>query len=217
MNLIKSSIVAGVVGSLALAPVAFADQHGQPSDMGTRAASAPSVSINGAGHVFVRGASVTGVTGSTVTASSSWGSASITWNVNVASSTEILGQDGRMTLAGVKSGDVISFQGPIAASSTSAFSVDARVIRDGSAVVAKVEKPEKHRSFEGKLQAISGNTLTLRHGEKTITVDVASTTQVKRKNAVITDLATLHLGDKIRVSGTGSTTISATTVRDSSR
>lgn len=207
------------VGTLALAPVAFADTSATGTVSATVAAVAPvTVDVNAGGHVLVRGAVVTGVSGNVISATTSWGSESLAWSIGIASSTELLGKSGRAALADVKNGDVVSFSGSLD-KAVGNLTVNARVVRDaslsGSASVS-TEHGEKSHLIEGKLEAVSGNTLTLLRGNQTITVNLGANAEVKQKNFKITDLGSLKIGDHIRVLGTGTTSIDAAIVRDSS-
>lgn len=102
------------------------------------------VFIGANGSALVRGATVESVSGSTLTAKSSWGSAAINWVVNVASSTKLY--DSRVaasSLADVRAGDTISFAGPIN-QALAAFTVNASAIRDWSATSSVATSTPAH-------------------------------------------------------------------------
>lgn len=207
------------VGTLALAPVAFAQTSATGTVSATVAAPAPvTVDVNAGGHVMVRGATVTGVSGNIVSATTSWGSESLTWSVGIASSTKLVGKSGRVALADVKNGDVISFSGPLDKTAGN-LTVNAQVVRDaslsGSASVS-AEHGEKSHLIEGKLEAVNGDTLTLLRGNQTITVNLGANAEVKQRNFKTTDLGSLKIGDHLRVLGTGTTSVDASVIRDSS-
>lgn len=218
-SLFASLVGFAAVGTLALAPVAFADSSTAGTASGAVTATIPAiVNVNAGGHVLVRGAVVTGVSGNVISATTSWGSESLAWSVGVASSTELLGKSGRAALADVKNGDVISFSGPLDKTAGN-LTVNAQVVRDaslsGSASVS-IEHGEKSHLIEGKLEAVSGDTLTLLRGNQTIMVNLGANAEVKQRNFKVTDLGSLKIGDHIRVFGTGTTSIDASVIRDSS-
>jgi hypothetical protein len=202
------------VGTLALAPVAFAE-----TSTATGAVAIPSpvtVNVNAGGRVLVRGAVVTGISGNAISAMTSWGSESLSWSIGVASSTELLGKSGRVALSDMKSGDRINFSGSLD-KTASMLSVNAQVVRDASLTGSVSAKGgEKSHLIEGKLEAVSGDTLTLMRGNQTITVNLGANAEVKQKNFKVTDLGSLKIGDHIRVLGTGTTSVDASIVRDSS-
>lgn len=221
MHSIKTTFVslfaAGIAGSLAFAPLAFAqDTAASSANSGTH--TAVMVNINPAGRVLVRGAVVTGVSGSTISANTAWGSEVLSWSVSVASSTKLVGNRGAAALADIKTGDTLAFSGPLDATAGN-LTVNAQVVRDvsitGSSSVS--EKPAREHLLEGKLEAVSGDTLTIARGNQTITVNLTGNAEVKTKNFSITDLGSLKIGDHVRILGTGSTTVDASVIRDSSR
>lgn len=102
------------------------------------------VFIGAGGNALVRGATVQSVSGSTVTAKSSWGSSAINWVVDVASSTKFY--DSRVaasSLADIRVGDTISFAGPIN-QALAAFTVNASAIRDWSATSSTATSTPTH-------------------------------------------------------------------------
>ena len=119
MNLLtKIGISATALAATALTGgVALAHEKGV--DVSTLLAS-PVVTIGGQGNALVRGAKVTDVSGSTITAKTTWPDASFTWTVKTDSDTEFYAT-GKNTedLADIDVGDVISFAGNL----TGAFSL----------------------------------------------------------------------------------------------
>lgn len=92
-------------------------------------------------HALVRGATVTAVSGSTITATSMVGSTTLVWTVNVGSSTQVIASTTN-SLASVAVGDTISFSGALRAGATT-LTVDAKVVKDASKPYATVLKKEK--------------------------------------------------------------------------
>ncbi len=87
------------------------------------------VAIGAKGRVAVHGATVTAVSGNTVTAKSSVNASSINWSVNTASAKVFAkGQRATTTLASVAVGDTVNFAGVL--SSSASFVVDASVLHD---------------------------------------------------------------------------------------
>lgn len=126
MNLLtKIGISATALAATALTGgVALAHEKGV--DVSTLLAS-PVVTIGGQGNALVRGAKVTDVSGSTITAKTTWPDTSFTWTVKTDSDTEFYAT-GKNTedLADIDVGDVISFAGNL----TGAFSLEASAVRD---------------------------------------------------------------------------------------
>lgn len=147
--LLASGATLALVFALAASP-AFAknDSHSKTTEV----RSGTSVAIGNNGGVLVRGAEVTAVSGSTVTARTTWGDTSVSWTVQTDGDTDFidLGGDGS-ALADVNVGETISFSGYID-TDDGAFSVDADVLRNWS-------EGEKHdsRSVNAEVKAeISG-------------------------------------------------------------
>lgn len=78
------------------------------------ATTTPEVMIGGAGHVLVRGATVTAVSLPLITASTVWGGTTLTWNLtNIATTTQVM------------VGDTISFAGALTAGNSLSVAVTA--------------------------------------------------------------------------------------------
>lgn len=91
--------------------------------------------INAAGKVIVRGATVTAVSGSVLSATTVWGGATLTWTVLATSSVHFIDKNGEsehgvVTVADIKVGDVINFQGSLAGGT--GLTVNARIVRDAT-------------------------------------------------------------------------------------
>jgi hypothetical protein len=85
--------------------------------------------------------------------------------------------------------------------------------------VKKIDKSEQtklhRRTLPGIVSAISENSLTLKKGNKTFTVNTSTETRILNKNWNAITLSEIKIGDKVRVIGTLSeTTITAKTIRD---
>ncbi len=218
----KSVIIAAVAGSLVFAPLAFAkdnDDKRQNLSIKPVHKSGLEVQIGESGRVLVRGATVTGVSGNTITATTVWGSASVTWTVN-ASNAQFVDRGGRNAgLADISVGDTVSFNGSLN-TSASAFSVNATTVKNWS----KDRKVLERHTFEGKLQSIASTTLptnfVLKVGDTNFTVNVAVGTPILKNNWSNTTLAQFAVGNTVRVYGSvqasSTTTIDAVVVRNAS-
>lgn len=88
------------------------------------------IAIGTKGRTLVHGATVTGVSGSTISARSSWGTSVINWTVNTASATKfLLKGEGTTTISAIATGDTVNFDGTLATTSGQ-FTVDAHIVRD---------------------------------------------------------------------------------------
>ncbi len=226
MNTKKFLVAASAVvlaGSL-MAGTVFADNdhdNGKGNDDHERAVSLGStleVHISDNGNVLVRGAKVTAVSGSTVTANTSWGATALTWTVNTDSNTQFVHRfGGQSALASVAVGDFVSFQGPLSSTNTG-LTVMAKVFKNWSAASMNTQIP---RVLEGKIKSIASTvaptTMVVEIGNVDYTVSVAANISVLNNLWLTTSLANLRVGDHIRVYGVVSgTTITASVVRDTS-
>lgn len=224
-HLVRGAVGLAAAASVAAGPMVVAQGNENKNDgRHSEVSSSVSANINPSGHVLVRGATVTGVSGNTVTATTTWNSATLTWTVVTASSTEVLGRNGNdkrdaLVLASVKVGDTINFQGTLSAGT--GLTVNARVLRNLSVV-----KPVVQRDiFQGRLESIASTTLPttlgLKVGNTLYTVVVPLGTPVLKSNFTATTLSTLQVGDIVRIFGSleaaNDTSIDALIVRDASR
>ena len=86
------------------------------------------ITIGASGRVLVHGATVTGVSSTSVIAKSSIGVSVVSWTVNTGSARIIAKGDGTTTLGSIVVGDSVNFSGTL--STNSAFTVNAGVLRD---------------------------------------------------------------------------------------
>ncbi|MCE9643631.1 hypothetical protein K8Q93_00040 [Candidatus Parcubacteria bacterium] len=162
------------------------------------------------GEVIVRGARISAISGTTLTAVATLGNTSMTWTVLTDSTTHFVTKGDKNTaLSGLKVGDSVSFSGKLA---TAAFSVNAKVVKDWS-VTTTTPALERH-VFEGKLTALSTTTLptslTFSAGSKIYTALVPQGTEILNALWATTTLNRFSAGDTIRVFGTlqsGSTSV----------
>jgi hypothetical protein len=175
------------------------------------------VHISDNGTVLVRGAKVTGVSGNTVSASTTWGTMAMNWTVNVTSSTSFVRRNGSANMMSeISVGDIVSFTGPMTAGSNSAFSVEAKVLKDWS-----IQKQNFRSSIEGSIKSMSGNTLpaslvvTAGNG-KDYTVSVPASASILSSSWVAVPYSSFAVNQKVAVYGLvndSNLTVSATVLR----
>ena len=168
------------------------------------------VAFTGNGSALVRGAKVTGISGSTFTAQALIGSTTASFTVTTGSSTEFVNYHGKKgSLADIVTGDVVSFRGMTAPGSL--FTVNARVVKDWSSLSNNDKK-----SFRGDIQSIATSTQTFAMSTDslgTITVKLASSTVISDGGSLL--FSNLVVGDDVKVEGSydsGSKTLTATKI-----
>lgn len=165
MQILKTVSALSLVALIAAAP-AFALAKNNDSYKPRATGSTLEVAIADSGKTVVRGARVTGVSDSTITAQTIWGASSITWTVRTDSSTEFLNKSGRATGDhDVAVGDYLSFSGMLTGGSS--FAVDADVVKNWSA-------EDKRVALVGVVIGIDNDSFTLQtvaHGTVTVEVD----------------------------------------------
>lgn len=155
--------------------------------------------LNAAGKALVRGATVTTVSSSTITATSAIGPATLTWSIITDSSTEFVGKKGDVSLADIKVGDTINFHGDMATGTT--LAVNAKVVRD----VSLAKKPEApHGAVHGAIASIDAANSTFvitMKGNATTTVKVDTSTALMKEGSAVL-FSVLAVGDRVEVKGT---------------
>ena len=187
--------------------------YGEHKEMVNKKGSSLEVHINDNGSVLVRGAKVTAVSGTTITAITEWNGASMSWNINTDATTKFIElKNGQSSVSDVKVGDFVSFSGNLMAGS--AFTVQAKQVKNWSVA------PKVKTTVEGKLESIAGTTapttFTLKSGDKVYTVKVSTTTSVLNNKWLLTQLTNFQVGNQVRVHGmvNADNTIDATVVRN---
>ena len=191
--LLGTIAVVALVGSTGL--VAFAEDRGSEQRDAARAAgSTLEIHVSDNGKVLVRGAKVTAISGQVLTATTAWGSASVTWTVNTDSSTHIIRRFGdRSNLSEISIGDYVSFQGMVV-TIASAFTVHADILKDWS-----VQK--KGASFLGNVTSTaSGSFILHASGSGDITVLLAPATVITKGSSTTTASA-IVVGAKVHAEG----------------
>ncbi len=152
------------------------------------------IHVSNNGNVLVRGAKVTGVSGTTVNASTMWGSATLNWTVNTDTNTQFIRRfGGQSSVSEISVGDFISFKGMVV-TTASAFTVNAQILKDWS-----VQK--QNATFNGTVQSVGTNQFVLASRERgNITVNVSGTTAIKKGDATAV-FADITVSANVTVSG----------------
>ncbi|MEK9176792.1 MAG: DUF5666 domain-containing protein [Patescibacteria group bacterium] len=207
MNSLTKSISAIALTLGILIPgAAFAD-----NDKSAGGNNGVTIAVTNAGNVTVRTAAVTAVSGTTITASTTWGGTTLTWTVTTDTSTKFLGKgEGTISLADIAVGDAVSFSGPW--NPGSALSVRALVVRD-------LTKNPNRADLVGTISAVSTSTASLsvafhKRDRATTTVVTNSGTTIF-VNGVSAAFASLAIGDIVKAVGlwnADQTVLTATTL-----
>jgi hypothetical protein len=193
------------VGLLASAPLAHAESDAGPRSVG----STLETHINNDGSVTVRGAKVTAVVGSTISAQQSWGSYTVSWNVVTNPSTSIIRRyGGTSLLSEISVGDYISFNGPLDTTKATA-TVNAKTVKDWS-----IQK--RHADFSGSITSVATSTssFVLQTKERgALTVFTSASTTITKDGATAV-FADLQIGQKVALASGIWDTERATLVAD---
>ena len=162
----KLSTVA-LVAAFTIAPVfALADSGKSKSFAPRSVGSTLEVMISDNGKAVVRGAKVTDVSGSTITAQTMWDASSITWTVRTDGDTDFLRKNGSTVgIDAVAEGDYVSFSGSLM--SGSSFTIDADVVKNWSL-------EESRTMVAGTISDLDADSFTLAtaaRGEVTVRVN----------------------------------------------
>lgn len=154
------------------------------------------VRISERGKVLVRGAGVLSNSNGVITATTTWGAASLIWTVKTGTSTEFIHRNGLgSSLGDILPGHIISFTGVID-TEVSPLTVNADTVKDWSL-------RERRASFTGVIQSLNASSSTftlLTEASTTISVEIASTTPLMKEGSAIV-FAALSVNDKVKVSG----------------
>lgn len=154
------------------------------------------------GRVMVSGAKVTGISGNTISASTTWGSAVFNWTVNTDANTKFNSRhEGKTSLADIAVGHTVSFSGTINGSSP--LNVNAGNVKDWS-----LEKKEVKTTIQGKVKTVSPLVVTVKDVD--YTVNVSSDTAILNWFWLKTSLSSFKAGDTVRVYGVVNSIIPST-------
>lgn len=194
---LKRLVAFPILGALMLSLVSFAPTTAFATENSSTPAS-PSVSITN-GKALVRGAKVASVSGTTINASVTWGTATLTWTINTDGATKYyngLGNAG--VFADIASGDSISFAGTI---SGNGLIVLATAVKDQTGSVSNA-------TVNGKVQSVNATGLSLviskgkdEHNQSgNLTVQTNASTIITM-NGTTLPFASIALGDKVKATG----------------
>ncbi len=192
-----AAVLAGVtmLSALALAENDDHDKMMQHEEI-RKVGSTLEVHISDNGNVLMRGAKVTKINGSTITAANTWGSATLSWTVNTNSNTSFIRRfGGTSSLSEISVGDIVSVQGTLV-TTTSELTIQAKTVKDWS-----IQK--QNASVSGTIESVnsSDGSFMLKKEEGTvIKVMVGSATDIKKGDQKIA-FADLKTGTTIRVTG----------------
>lgn len=200
------------MAALALIPATAAYAH---EDGSNKSGSKVEVNLNTDGSALVRGAKVTSVSGSTINATTNYGSSQLSWRVVTDGSTKFNANKGGSTgLANIAVGDTLSFSGALD-QTVSGLTVNAKVVKDWNHVESK-------KTLSGIVTSISAtlNSFTISHDGSTgspqaTTVQTNSSTDFDLSNGNDGAFTSLFLNAKVKVEGmfnASSTVLTATDV-----
>ena len=153
------------------------------------------VNINGSGNALVRGAEVSAVSGTDVSAKTSLGSSVMNWLVKIDSNTEFsANHDGAVGIANIAVGDIISFRGAID-QSVAGLTVKAKHVKEWT-------KKETKTRLNGTVQSIntSLHSIVVANGNSTTTVETNGSTKFST-NGHASTFADLFLNAKVKILG----------------
>lgn len=182
-----------LLGTLALFPTTAAYAHADSKS--SNAGTGVEVAIGTNGGALVRGAKVTSVSGSTINATTNYGSSQLSWIVKTDGNTEFTANKGGATgLAQIAVGDIVSFRGTID-QAQSGLTVNAGIVKDWTQV-------ESNTTISGIVTAINAtlDSFTVSHGDSTTTVQTNSSTDINL-NGSNGSFASLFLNAKVKAKG----------------
>ena len=208
-----------VASALAFLPIiASANEGNSKGKDRLAAAQRVEVAINASGNVLVRGAKVTGISGSTLTVTTTAGASTLSWAVTTDSSTVFVTSAGSgSSLAQISVGDTVSFAGVLTGTG---LSVKASAVKDWTLGA-------NQRSISGTVQSVNSASTSLVLGNGNgkdndndkddkirATIQFTGSTLIVL-NGATTTFASIQTGDKVKATGTmneGSTVLTATMV-----
>lgn len=209
-----------VASALAFLPIIASANEGNGKRGENRSAATQrvEVAINASGNVLVRGAKVTGISGSTLTVTTTAGASTLSWAVTTDSSTAFVTSAGSgSSLAQISVGDTVSFAGALTGTG---LSVKATAVKDWTVGASQ-------RSISGTVASVNSasTSLVLGNGngrdndndkdEKTrATIQLTGNTVIMQ-NGATTTFASIQTGDKVKATGTmnaDGTVLTATSV-----
>ena len=201
---VASVAVASVLAFLPVVASANEGNRGDKNENRSAATQRVEVAINASGNVLVRGAKVTGISGSTLTVTTTAGASTLSWAVTTDGSTAFVTSVGAgSSLAQISVGDTVSFAGALTGTG---LSVKATAVKDWTLGASQ-------RSISGTVTSVnSANTsLTLGNGngkdndndkdDKTRVIIQLTGSTVIMLNGATTTFASIQTGDKVKATG----------------
>lgn len=148
------------------------------------------VHINDNGSVLVRGAKVTAISGSLISASTTFGTSSIAWTIDGSAVSKVTRRyGGNGTVADIQVGDYLGFNGSLT-STTTGFAVKATSLKDWSIRV-------RNSSFSGTISSVTNTSFVLTTNDnKAVTINTDANTKITRGDMTVAFNA-LVVGTKV--------------------
>lgn len=195
-----------IMAALALFPLAGMAHADDDKNHGSKSGSGVEINIGGNGNVLVRGAKVTSVSSSTISANTNYGSSILGWTVKTNGDTEFSANKGSSAgISQIAVGDTISFRGSLD-QAISGLTVNAKVVKDWT-------QAESKKTYRGMVTSINAtlNSFTLSGDNTTTTVQTNSATKFKLSNGTTGSFADIFLNAKVKVMGMWSASSSVLT------
>ena len=194
----KKLIIGSAVSAAAIGLAAFLAVAQTPTPESPQETPPLKVEMLHTGKVLVRGAKVTNIATSTITAVTSWGAASITWIVNIDNSTGIIRRNGGSgSLSEIAKDHIVSFEGQLV-TAASQMTVNARVVRDWSVQKAEINPFGVVMSIDSTAKSFVLKTEKREYGD--LMVATSENTEFLKLKATTT-FSALKAGDKVTVNG----------------
>ena len=200
MNLVQkigiTTLSVATLAALSVAPlIALADNN---RDRGARdvrelrtLGQRVEIAITDSGNALVRGAKVTGISGSTLTVTTAAGASTLSWAVITDGSTVFVTSTGSGTTLGqISVGDTVSFAGVL---SGTGLSVKATAVKDWTLGASE-------RTISGTVQSINSAGTSVVLGNNKATVQFTGATVITL-NGTSTSFASIATGDKVKATG----------------
>ncbi len=180
-------LLAGLFG--ALPSVASADSNS------SNRIEVPTVSMNAEGKILVKQAKVTSVSGTTINASVTLGSGTLSFIVNTDTSTKFYSRaQSAGTLGDIAVGDMVTFGGNLQGSN---LTVQALAVKDLTGVVSNA-------TVGGKVETINASGLSVvldkSGNDRKVTVQTNASTAITMNGAVL-PFAQILVGDRVKATG----------------
>ena len=190
MTLTRIMVLPVLLAVMAVAPgIAFATNGTSPK---MTFQNQTFVQMNEDGNTLVRGAEVTALSGSMITAETDLGGVEIAWTVEADGSTDFVRHGGgSFDFADLEVGDTVSFSGDL----TGRFSVDADVVKEWPS------PSEERIALSGTVHEVNSGSFELADTRLgTITVEVTNDTAFVGKKGGV-DYGDIEVGQHVAVSG----------------